>query len=179
MKLRCLQCGHAVTLEPGLLEGEKITSVLCPMCDSLIKLESARPLEEEIELRYPRRRILVAEDSRAFTMMLKDLLEEAGYEVCAASDGDEALDAFCAARPDLVLLDLKLPKRDGFAVLDALRGMAEGAKVPVLVMSGAHNPVEAIHRLRELGASGFINKEAVFDTVLDRVHALVAEEESA
>src|SRR5437667_38495 len=79
-------------------------------------------------------RILVVEDERKVASFIRQGLEEEGHAVEAAADGGEALDLILAGPPyDLVVLDLMLPKRDGFGVLKSLRD--RGVGTPVLVLT--------------------------------------------
>jgi DNA-binding response OmpR family regulator len=168
MMVRCGNCDF--TKEAALAAGERW---LCPMCDAAVPAEDAAALRE-VELRYPNRRILVVEDSRALRAMLKDVLEEAGFTVEAATDGEAALAAMRRERPDLVLLDVVLPKKDGFDVLREAAGLPGREEMPILMMSAVRGTPEDIRRMRELGANGFIGKDSLFETVLDRIHAQVA-----
>lgn len=167
MIARCENCGH---VEPANSKvGE---SQLCPMCDTLVKV--VKDTTGEVELRYPHRRILVVEDSRSLRAMLKDVLEEAGFSVALASDGQEALQILHETLPDLVLLDLRLPRKDGFDVLREAKTIPQCADVPFLVMSAVYRTPDDMRRMQDLGARGFIDKDCLFETVLDRVHAQVA-----
>ena len=76
--------------------------------------------------------ILVIEDETAIQNVIRAFLEDAGYTVVLASDGLEGIRQFRAHRPDLVLLDLMLPKIDGFAVCEILRGES---RVPIIMLT--------------------------------------------
>ena len=76
--------------------------------------------------------ILVIEDETAIQNVIRAFLEDAGYTVALASDGLEGIRQFRAHRPDLVLLDLMLPKIDGFAVCEILRGES---RVPIIMLT--------------------------------------------
>ena len=78
-------------------------------------------------------RILVVEDDLDIQELLKNFLQEAGYEVILASDGTEALSIFSSSQSDLVLLDVMLPKIDGFAVCELIRKQSQ---VPVIHLFG-------------------------------------------
>jgi DNA-binding response OmpR family regulator len=78
-------------------------------------------------------RILIAEDDAALGLFLKRGLEADGYDVEWSADGDAAVEAFAAQTPDLTILDLNLPRRDGIEVLSAVR--ASGDEHPVLVLT--------------------------------------------
>lgn len=81
--------------------------------------------------------VLCADDDRSFCQILSRALGAEGFEVVTAHDGEEALASIRASAPDLLLLDVMLPRRDGFAVLEAIR-QEEGpaARVPALFLSG-------------------------------------------
>ena len=90
-------------------------------------------------------RILIVDDETALQNMVQEILAQAGYETDAALTCAQALERFCAARPDAVLLDVNLPDGDGFFLFGQLR---ERRDVPVLFLS-ARDEDEA--RLRGLG----------------------------
>ncbi|MEW6601827.1 MAG: sigma-54 dependent transcriptional regulator [Nitrospirota bacterium] len=100
-------------------------------------------------------RILIVEDKESMAQMLKETLEQAGYEVIIAKDGGEGIKRVRDSRADLVLTDLKLPKKDGIEVLKASK--EENPLVPVIVMT-AFGSVETAVRAMKLGAFDFITK---------------------
>jgi len=108
-------------------------------------------------------RILVAEDDRAIRFSLSCSLKAEGYDVVEAGDGDEALAAVARDRPDAVLLDLKMPGRDGLAVLAELGPRL--AELPVIVITAYGGSAAAIEAMRR-GAYDYLSKP--FD--LDEVH---------
>ena len=85
----------------------------------------------------PNRLLLLAEDDAAIAMVYRLRLQMDGYEVVHASDGLEALRLARQRLPDLVLLDIRLPKIDGFTVLERLKLDSRTAEVPVVVVSNA------------------------------------------
>ena len=99
--------------------------------------------------------ILIADDEPSIRRTLRDILEYEGYEVDEAVDGDDAFAKAGSGQHDLVLLDIKMPKRDGLDVLEAL-GEAEAA-VPIIMISG-HGTVETAVEATRLGAADFIEK---------------------
>ena len=91
--------------------------------------------------------ILVAEDDRAIRFSLARALKGDGYRVLEAGDGDQALAQIESERPDAVLLDLKMPKRDGLEVLAALGSALADLPVIVITAYGGSAPaIEAIRR---------------------------------
>jgi CheY-like chemotaxis protein len=81
------------------------------------------------------RRVLVAEDNAVNRELLRELLEIRGYDVTEACDGEEALEKLEQARPDILLLDLGMPKLDGFGVVRHIRASPGLASLPVLAVT--------------------------------------------
>src|SRR5438045_45939 len=97
--------------------------------------------------------VLVADDDSALRFLLSRVLEIDGYEVTAAADGLEALDALLARRPDALVLDVDMPRLTGIELCRRLRG--SGSRLPILVLSG--NPESRDAALRA-GADDFLGK---------------------
>jgi len=83
------------------------------------------------------KRILVAEDRPASLELIRTVLDSAGYEVIEAADGQEAVAKACSTPIDLVLLDLQMPKMDGFMVLAELRKDPRFARVPIVALTAS------------------------------------------
>ena len=118
-------------------------------------------------------RILVADDNADAREALSLIFRSAGYEVTGAADGDEAVHLYRAQPFDLLVLDLLMPKRDGFDVLRVLR--AEFPALRALVISGAWRVGgrDALGYARELGAAVAILKPAEPKVVLRAVEELL------
>jgi CheY-like chemotaxis protein len=101
-------------------------------------------------------KILLVEDSKFFRLSTGRALTRAGYEMSFAADGDEALLMAGEYLPDLILLDMMLPKTTGLEVLKALKKEPATKDIPVLVLTGL-SPTNA-ERLRRDGAIGFLTK---------------------
>ncbi|MEM1054128.1 MAG: sigma-54 dependent transcriptional regulator [Bacteroidota bacterium] len=99
--------------------------------------------------------ILVADDEPAIRRSLREILDFEGYGVLEAEDGEDALQKAKAGGIDLILLDIKMPRRDGMEVLQALRDAEVG--VPVVMISG-HGTVETAVEATQLGAVDFLEK---------------------
>ena len=102
-------------------------------------------------------KILVVEDEINLRRSIEEILSKEGYAVVSASDGEEALSVVERERPDLILLDLVLPKKDGFSVLKTLRENEATAKIPVVVLSNL-GEMEDVGRVLELGANRYLVK---------------------
>jgi CheY-like chemotaxis protein len=104
-------------------------------------------------------KILLVEDSKFVRLATERALVRAGYEVEAAADGDEALRLAQEKLPDLILLDMLLPKMSGLDVLKALKKSAVTQSIPVVVISGMSE--KNASRLRQDGAAGFLEKSTL------------------
>jgi CheY-like chemotaxis protein len=104
-------------------------------------------------------KILLVEDSKFLRLATERALARAGYEVSSAGDGEEALRLAREKLPDLILLDMLLPKMSGPDVLKALKEDALTKAIPVVVMTGLSQKNAA--RLQGDGAVGFLEKSAL------------------
>ncbi len=102
-------------------------------------------------------RILVADDDPIVQQFVSSILVENGYEVFTASDGRQALDMIRELKPDLVILDLIMPYRDGYEVIRLLQEKDETRNIPVVILS-AKSREEDIIRGLEAGAEDFMIK---------------------
>lgn len=113
------------------------------------------------------RKILIAEDNGEISDMMKSYLQRAGHEACQAFDGVEALNAVKTEKPDLVLLDIMMPKLDGFTVCQTLR---KTTNIPVIVVSAKASEDDKV-RMFDLGADDYITKPFSFKEMVVRVNA--------
>ncbi len=109
-----------------------------------------------------RRTVLVAEDDPDVRLMMRTLLEAKGYRVVESGDGPETLETAQAERPDIILMDLQLPRLNGFAVARFVRQTDALRHVPIVVISG-HDPSK--HRALALagGRDAYLHKPIDFD----------------
>jgi two-component system alkaline phosphatase synthesis response regulator PhoP len=117
-----------------------------------------------------RRRILLVEDEPTLAMALSDRLEAEGYMVDLAPDGELALERAAADSFDLVLLDLMLPRKDGFEVCRELR--QRRLELPILMLTARSLTVDKVVGLK-LGADDYLTKPFDFAELLARVEALL------
>ena len=111
-------------------------------------------------------RVLFVEDDSAVAQMYKLKLELDGYHVEVAPDGEVALTMARASLPDIIFLDLRLPKLDGLAVLEALRADPETQAVPVVILS-SHSEKELIERGAKLGVLDHLIKSKTTPAMLE------------
>jgi CheY-like chemotaxis protein len=112
-------------------------------------------------------RILVVEDIELNRDLLAQLLED-DHELLFAEDGEAALEAAACARPDLILMDLSLPRLDGWAATRALKADAGLAAIPVIVLS-AHAMRGDEERARECGCDDFLTKPIDETLLYDKI----------
>jgi CheY-like chemotaxis protein len=103
------------------------------------------------------RRILVAEDDRFLRRAAEMALKRQGYTVITAADGEEALRTAQSELPDLILLDLIMPKLNGFDVLQALKKDAPTAHIPVIILSNLGQDRD-VQQAMDAGASAYLIK---------------------
>jgi len=112
--------------------------------------------------------ILVVDDEAAIVRLVRDYLEQAGFHVVVASDGDEALRRTQEHKPDLIVLDLGLPRRDG---LDVTRELRRTSDVPIIVLTARGDEADRIVGL-ELGADDYVVKPFSPKELVARVRAV-------
>ena len=113
-----------------------------------------------------RKSILLADDERVIRQSLTVVLADAGYDVVAVKNGQEAIDSFRARRPDLVLLDVMMPKMDGYAACQRIR--ETDAETPILFLTALDSDSAQIRGLG-IGADDYIAKTAPTEVLLARL----------
>jgi DNA-binding response OmpR family regulator len=119
------------------------------------------------------KKVLLVEDEDSLRRVLKDLLEREGFTVFEAADGVMAIDQIDRTAPDIVVLDLNLPRLDGYGVLSHLRARPATADLPVIVLT-AKGDEESEVRVFEYGASDYLTKPFRPRALSARLHALLA-----
>ncbi len=114
-------------------------------------------------------RILVAEDARDLNRLIVKVLTKAGYSVDGCFNGEEALDYFRGAGYDALILDIMMPKLDGYEVLRRIR--EQGADVPVLFLTAKDAVADRVKGL-DMGADDYLIKPFDFDELLARIRAM-------
>lgn len=100
---------------------------------------------------------LLVDDDMIVRILVREVLEQSGHEVCEAENGTQALERFIEYRPDIVLLDIMMPGMDGFTACAKLRELVGGRRVPILIMT-ALDDTGSIDKASEHGATDFITK---------------------
>ena len=113
-------------------------------------------------------RILIAEDEADMAMGLRDNLQFEGYDVVVANDGQAALQAAMTQNPDLVLLDIMMPKMDGLEVCKRIR--QAGFTIPILMLTAKGQEIDVVRGL-EVGADDYVTKPFSIRELLARIKA--------
>jgi two-component system OmpR family response regulator len=117
-------------------------------------------------------RIFVADDDRDVLELILTRLGLAGYDTAYGRNGMEALAGIAAFRPAAVILDINMPRLDGFGVLERMRAPGHPCLAPVMVLTANHSPVE-VQRALKLGAKDFLTKPFEGPQLLARVNRLL------
>jgi two-component system alkaline phosphatase synthesis response regulator PhoP len=116
-----------------------------------------------------RNRLLVVEDDAALARVLSDNLMFAGFHVDCVRDGDAALQSVRRCPPDLIVLDVMLPGRDGFEVCSVLR---QGGRTPIVMLTARGQKADKVRGL-QLGADDYVTKPFHFEELLARIQAVL------
>jgi DNA-binding response OmpR family regulator len=120
------------------------------------------------------KKILVVEDDPVNLQILTDFLAASGYDMRGASNGADGIRSFWAERPDLMLVDVQLPRKNGFEVCFEIKRTPEGANVPVLLMSAVYTPKDELDRHAAPSlASGYLTKPFDLAQLLAQVTTLI------
>ena len=117
-------------------------------------------------------RVLLIEDEPHILLSLEFLLERAGYETASATDGEEGLALVRRLCPDVVLLDVMMPKRNGYEVCQAIKADPELRAIPVIMLSAKGQEVEVMKGL-ELGAAAYVTKPFGNAEILESIRAVL------
>lgn len=119
-----------------------------------------------------RHRIVVADDDPIVIKFLSAIFQDEGYDVATALNGEEALSLIQGSPPDLVILDLVMPYRDGFEVCEQIRSSTETRNVPVIILTMKEREQDALHAF-EIGADDYIRKPFNALELLARARKLI------
>jgi CheY-like chemotaxis protein len=123
------------------------------------------------------KKILVVEDDPVNQMILSDFLAANGYETLAASNGPEGIARFENDAPDLMLVDVQLPRKNGFELVREIRSMPSGNSTKILLMSAVYTDRDQSSRTIQLGtlADGYLSKPFDLVQLLSTVRQLLGE----
>ena len=183
MIIICPQCQARNTLDDEMFS--QITEAMpCENCGGKLPVRlgeihrKSKMSSGDLEVpagKSAKKRVLIADDTYYFREVISDKLKALDIEVLCAEDGEETLQVVKREMPnlDLLILDLKMPKIHGAKVLNEIRAGAMGKNLKILCTSAVHNKADEVRALRELGADGFITKEAALEDFITRVKKLL------
>jgi len=177
MVVTCSGCSSNYKVNESSISGSH-ARFKCKKCGNLIEFEvDAGPSTVEELKGEVKKKIVVADDTAFFRIMLKDLLEAEGYEVVTANDGEDALIKIKHELPqlDLVLLDMLMPKMDGFQVISEVKKGVMGQSLPILALSGVFKSDSDREHMKELGILGYIDKDTPTEEIVRRVNMILGE----
>ena len=119
------------------------------------------------------KKILIADDEPNIVMSLEFLMEQSGYEVAVARDGEEAVRQMALFAPDLVLLDVMMPLRNGYEVCQSIRENAAWDRVKIVMLSAKGRDLEVSQGLA-LGADAYVTKPFSTKALIAQVQELLA-----
>ena len=118
-------------------------------------------------------RILIVDDEPNIVISLEFLMKKEGFEIAVANDGDEALAQVASFNPDLLLLDVMMPKKSGFEVCEALRADPERAGLKIVMLTAKGRDTEMAKGLA-IGADAYVTKPFSTKELVDKVREMLA-----
>lgn len=118
----------------------------------------------------PRHKILVCEDEETLTDIYRDFFGSHGFDVVCARDGEEGVLLAESEKPDLVILDMRMPRLDGYGTLKRLR--QKNLDLPVLIVT-AYGYICQVIQMMNLGISGYVTKPINYDKLLEKVNEIL------
>lgn len=169
LNLRNLQYGYDYLYEAAQKNPNNV--VLSSQANALlIRLEEIKQQTEAHEAMAKGKTILVVDDSPTVRKLIAGKLEKCGHEVYCSGDGVEAMDQLSTLKPDLILLDITMPRMDGYQVCKLIRGAEATKNTPVVMISGKDGFFDKV-RGRMAGASGYITKPFGPETLMKAVES--------
>lgn len=122
-------------------------------------------------------KILVVEDDMVSAKVLRDFLDAQGYETTVATNGEFGVEAFHRGAPDLMIVDVALPRKNGFEVCFEVKRTERGRRMPLILMSAVYTDTDHAERYasEDLRAEDYLVKPFDLDHLLSRVRALLPE----
>ena len=121
-------------------------------------------------------KILVADDAATIRKIAGELLTDAGYDVLKAEDGEQAVALAQKEHPDLIVLDLVMPKMTGFEVAWEIRKDPRVKNIPILIVSEVMSVQAAHDFLHEFGVAGFLSKAQMMTSLVSRVQEILSKQ---
>ncbi len=115
------------------------------------------------------KKILIIEDEEAYRRLIHDLLIKEGYEVIVAVDGEEGLKIALKEKPDLILLDLMMPKLDGLKMLNILNRFKEGLSIPVFILTNVNESNITTEAMYSHASKHFVKADTKIEDLLGNI----------
>ncbi len=125
-----------------------------------------------------RKTVLVVDDDREMVELIQLFLNNAGYETLAAFSGESALEQAFQQKPDLILLDIMMPKIDGWEVFRRIKNDPQAGNIPIVFLTARTQNIDRMIGLSVMKASGYLTKPFSKKELLDEVERVLTEESS-
>ena len=120
------------------------------------------------------RKVLIADDEPNIVLSLEFLMKQAGFDVRTVNDGEAALAAIAKDVPDLILLDVMMPRKDGYEVCETVRANSEWSQVRIIMLTARGRDIER-EKGMALGADDYVTKPFSTQELVEKVQAVFAE----
>jgi predicted Zn finger-like uncharacterized protein len=180
MRIQCPQCQSRYRFDPARAS-KQLLRIKCPGCGHAFQVDLAALREETVTepavvataAPVARKKLLIVDDSKFFRELTFDILKVLDVQFLSAGDGEEALQLIREERPTLVLLDLNLPRKNGYELIREVRDDLSLREVKLLAMSGVFRKNEEVGEVFRDGADDFISKSFKPEQLLERVRKLL------
>jgi len=125
----------------------------------------------------PAKKVLIIDDDKDFVEECSDLLKHAGYDTATIDNDEVELNVINSIKPHVILLDLKMPGKSGFAIAAQLRGASETRNIPIIAMSGAYVLREHDFLTNYCGIKKFLKKPVSSEKLLEEVGSMAGDDE--
>lgn len=173
MIIQCPACRARYQIDPKQTS-KRVARIKCPKCGEVFQAKLVQENGEGSPASpgaIPR--VLVVDDSRFFRELVLDVLKPLSLTFFTAADGMEALEIIRRERPDLVILDLNLPGKNGYDLIREVRAEESLKNIRLLAMSGVYRKETDVTEVRQVGADDFLNKSFKPEQLQERVAALL------
>ena len=119
------------------------------------------------------RKILIVDDDEIFLREIQEALSAGGYDVIAFTDGESALRQSAEIKPDVIVLDLKMPEKSGFQLADEFRHMPDTAVTPIIAMTGYYTEEEHRFLIRICGLENLLTKPLDPSDLISRIETVL------
>ncbi|MHC4180709.1 MAG: response regulator [Planctomycetota bacterium] len=163
MLVRCPKCRTDIQL-PQVVGQSRVTDFFCSTCQSNVRIDL---IQDEVKSESSaggfahtehKKKILVVDDESVICRVAEEILTSAGHEVLNATNGEQALRLVHDEHPDLILLDLVMPRMSGFEFIAEIRKNPRTRDTPILILSVLVSKKETDAYILELDVQGFIDK---------------------